>query len=174
MEILTHATTWMNLEGIMGMDRSQGHKGKDVRFHLYKGPRKWTHRKRPWCQERLKSGGEGDDTGWDGWMASPTRWTWVWASSERWWRTGKPGMLQSKGSQRVRQDWATEQQTPRMSKFTETERGRVVARGWRGYWLVGTELQFCKIKRFLEMDSGDGYTMMWIYLMPWDGTLKNG
>ena len=44
------------------------------------------------------------------WLASPTQWTWVWASSGRWWRTGKPGVLQSMGSQRVRQDWATEQQ----------------------------------------------------------------
>ena len=46
----------------------------------------------------------------DGWMASLTRWTWVWASSRRWWWTGKPGMLQSMGSQRVGQDWAPEQQ----------------------------------------------------------------
>ena len=49
-----------------------------------------THVKRPWCWERLKVGGEGDDRGWDGWMASPTQWTWVWASFERWWRIGKP------------------------------------------------------------------------------------
>ena len=47
--------------------------------------------------ERLKAGGEGDDRGWDGWMASPTRCTWVWASSGRWWWTGKPGVLQSMG-----------------------------------------------------------------------------
>ena len=58
--------------------------------------------------ERLKAGGEGDDRGWDGWMASPTGWTWVWASSGSWWWTGKPGMLQSMGSQRVRHDWAAE------------------------------------------------------------------
>ena len=51
-------------------------------------------RKRPWCWERLKAGGEGDDRGWDGWMASPTQWTWVWANSGRRWRTGKPGLLQ--------------------------------------------------------------------------------
>ena len=49
--------------------------------------------------EGLKTGGEGDDRGWDGWMASPTRWTWVWASSRRWWRTGRPSVLQSMGSQ---------------------------------------------------------------------------
>ena len=60
---------------------------------------------KPWCWERLGVGGEGDDRGWDGWMASLTRWTWVWASCG--W-TGKPGMLWSRGSQRVRHDWATE------------------------------------------------------------------
>ena len=61
----------------------------------------------PWCWERLKAG-EGDDRGWDGWMASLTRWTWLWVSSGSWWWTGRPGVLQSMGSQRVRYDWATE------------------------------------------------------------------
>ena len=51
-----------------------------------------------WCWKRLKAG-EGDNSGWDGWMASPTQWTWVWASSGCWWRSGKPGVLQSMGSQ---------------------------------------------------------------------------
>ena len=67
-----------------------------------------THFKRLWCWERLKAGGEGDDRGWDGWMASPTQWTWVWVSSRSWWWTGEPGMLQSMGSQSVGHDWATE------------------------------------------------------------------
>ena len=67
-----------------------------------------THVKRPWCWERLKVGGEGDDRGWDGLMASPTWWTWVWVNSGSWWWTGKPGVLQSMGSQRVRHGWATE------------------------------------------------------------------
>ena len=67
-----------------------------------------THRKRPWCWERLKAEGEGDDGGWDGWMASLTQWTWVWVNSGNWWWTGKPGVLQSMGSQRVGHDWATE------------------------------------------------------------------
>ena len=57
-----------------------------------------TRWKRPWFWERLKAGGQGDNR-WDGWMASPTRWTWVWASSGSWWWTGKPGVLQSMGSQ---------------------------------------------------------------------------
>ena len=52
--------------------------------------------------------GEGDDRGWDGWMASPTQWTWVWVSSGSWWWTRKPGMLQSMGSQTVRHNWVTE------------------------------------------------------------------
>ena len=68
-----------------------------------------THWKRLWYEIRLKAGGEGDDRWWDGWMASPTRWTWVWANSRCWWWTGKPGLLQSIGSQRVRHDQVTKQ-----------------------------------------------------------------
>ena len=64
-----------------------------------------THWKRPWCWDRLKLGGEGDDRGWDGWMATPTRWTWVWAGSGCWWWIGKSGVLQSMGSQEVWHDW---------------------------------------------------------------------
>jgi len=67
-----------------------------------------THLKRPWCWERLRAGGEGDDRGWDGWMASPTQWTWVWVDSGSWWWTARPGMLWFMGSQRVGHDWATE------------------------------------------------------------------
>ena len=67
-----------------------------------------THWRRLWCWERLKGGGKGDDRGWDGWMASPTEWTWVWASSGSWWWTGKPSVLQSMGLQRVRHDCVTE------------------------------------------------------------------
>ena len=67
-----------------------------------------THWKRPWCWERLKAEGEGDDRGWDGWMASQTQWVWVWVNSRSWWWTGKPGVLQSMGSQRVGHDWVTE------------------------------------------------------------------
>ena len=67
-----------------------------------------TNWKRPWCSERLKAGREGDDRGWDGWMASPAGCTWVWANSGSWWWTGKPGVLHSIGSQRVEHDWVTE------------------------------------------------------------------
>ena len=67
-----------------------------------------THWKRLWCWEGLGTGGEGDDGGWDGWMASPTRWTWVWVNSGSWWWTGRSGMLWFMGSQRVGHGWATE------------------------------------------------------------------
>ena len=61
-----------------------------------------TNWKRSWCWERLKAGGKVEDRGWDGWMASPTWGTWAWVSSRSWWWKGKPGMLQSMGTQRVR------------------------------------------------------------------------
>ena len=58
-----------------------------------------THWKRPWCWEILRAGGEGDNRGWDSWMASPTQWTRIWVISGSWWWTGRPGVLQSNGSQ---------------------------------------------------------------------------
>ena len=67
-----------------------------------------THWKRPWCWEGLGAEGEGDDRGWDGWMASLTQWTWVWINSGSWWWTGRPGVLRFMGLQRVGHDWATE------------------------------------------------------------------
>ena len=70
-----------------------------------------THWKRPWCWEQLKAGGEGDDKGWDGWMASPTWWMWDWANSGSYWWTAKASVLRSMGSQRVGHDWATELNT---------------------------------------------------------------
>ena len=66
-----------------------------------------THWKRPWCWEGLGAG-EGDDRGWDGWMASPTRCTLVWVNSGNWWWTGRPGVLRFMGSQMVGHDWGTE------------------------------------------------------------------
>ena len=68
---------------------------------------KLTHWKRPWCWEGLGAGGEGDVRGWDGWMASPIQWTWVWVNSGSWWWTGRPGVLRFMGSQsRTRlRDW---------------------------------------------------------------------
>ena len=67
-----------------------------------------THLKRPWCWERLRAGGEGEDRGWDGWMASPTQWTWVWVDSGSWSWTGRPVTLRFMGSQRVGHDRVTE------------------------------------------------------------------
>ena len=75
--------------------------------HLMRRADPW---KISWGWERLKAKGEWGSRGWDGWMASLTQWTGVWANSRRWWRTGKPGMLQSMGLQRAGHDWMTEQQ----------------------------------------------------------------
>ena len=68
-----------------------------------------THWKISWYWERLKAEREEDDKGWDGWITSPTWWTWVWANSRSWWWTRKPGMLQSMRSQRIGHYWVTEQ-----------------------------------------------------------------
>ena len=68
----------------------------------------WLIWKDPDADKDCRQAGEGENRGWDGWMASLTRWTWAWASSGRWWRTGKPGVLQSMGLKRVGHDWAPE------------------------------------------------------------------
>ena len=67
-----------------------------------------SHWKRPWCWEGLWAGGEGDDRGWDGWMASPAPSTWVWVNFGSWWWIGRPGVLWFMGLQRVGHDWVTE------------------------------------------------------------------
>ena len=68
-----------------------------------------THLKRPWCWERLMAGGEGDNRGWDGWMASPTQWTWIWVNSRSWWRTGREAWCVAVyGVTKIGYDWATE------------------------------------------------------------------
>ena len=74
---------------------------------LWPEVKNWLIGKKPWCWERWKGVGEGDDRGWDGWMASPTQWTWVWVNCRSRWWTRKPGVLQSMGSQRVRHNWLT-------------------------------------------------------------------
>ena len=89
-------------------------------------PTLWPPDAKSWLTEKDPDAGKGrrqeerGNRGRDGWMASPAQWTWVWASSRRWWRTGKPGVLQSPKLQRVRHDWATEQQSntqPNMYKY---------------------------------------------------------
>ena len=78
-----------------------------------------THWKRPWCWEGLGVGGEGDDRGWDGWMASRTWWAWVWVNSGSLWWTGRPGVLRFMGSQRVGHDWATELNWTELTKVIQ-------------------------------------------------------
>ena len=68
----------------------------------------WLIGKDPWCWERLKAGGKGDERRWDGWIPSLMWWTWVWVSSGSCWRIGRPGVLQSVGLQRGGHDWVTE------------------------------------------------------------------
>ena len=79
-----------------------------------------THWKRPWCWEELKAKGEGSNRGWNGWIASLTQWTWVWANSGRWFRKGKPGMLEPMGSQSLTwlSDWTT---TPTLTTHTKSK-----------------------------------------------------
>ena len=86
--VLKEISPEYSLEGLMLKFQYFGHWCEEL-----------THWKRPWCWERLKAGGEGDDRGWDVWMALPIPWTWVWAGSGSWWWTGKPDVLQSMGSQ---------------------------------------------------------------------------
>ena len=95
--ILKEINPEYSLEGLMLKLLFSGHLMRRVDY--------W---KRPWFWEWLKVQGEGDDRIWDGWMSSLTEWTWVWVNSGSWWWTGRPGVLQFMGSQRVRHDWATE------------------------------------------------------------------
>ena len=81
-----------------------------------------TYLKRPWCWEILRAVGEEEDRGWDGWMASPTQWTWVWVNSGSWWWTGRPGVLRFMGLQRVRCDWVTELNYSKESRFANNRR----------------------------------------------------
>ena len=81
----------------------------------------------------LGAGGEGDDRGWDGWMASPTQWTWVWVNSGSWWWIGRPGVLQFMGSQRAGHDWVTDLNWTEQAEATKAQRGWVT-----DYWLGPT------------------------------------
>ena len=97
--ILKEISPGCSLEGMMLKLKLQyfGHLCKEL-----------THWKRLWCWKGLGAGGEGDDRGWDGWMASPTWWTWVCVNAGGWWWTGRPDVLQFMGLQGVGHDWATE------------------------------------------------------------------
>ena len=81
-----------------------------------------------WCWQGLGAGGEGDDRGWDGWMASPTQWTWIWVNSRSWWWTGRPGVLWFMGSQsRTRlSDWTERtRERERLQREKEEEKSEV-------------------------------------------------
>ena len=111
-----------------------------------------THWKRLWCWEGLGAGGKGDDRGWDGWMASLTRWTWVWVNSGRWWWTGRPGVLRFMGSQRVRYNWATE-----LNEFPAWQNSQTLHPLGEGGWYIVSFLllpmslkTYGRDKRFLE------------------------
>ena len=133
-EIMPFIATWMDLEIITLSEVSQTGKDKHHMTSLICGIwrrsalgflwKEWcynwssstlatsreelTHWKRLWCWEGLGAGGEADDSGWDGWMAPLTQWTWVGVNWGSWWWTGRPGVLRFMGSQRVGHDWATE------------------------------------------------------------------
>ena len=110
--ILKEISTGYSLEGLMLKLKLQyfGHFIEEL-----------THWKRPWCWEGLGAGGEGGGRGWDGWMASLTRWTWVCVNSGSWWLTGMPGVLQFTWSQRVWHDWATELNLTELSSWPEPQ-----------------------------------------------------
>ena len=116
------------------------------------------HWKRPWCWERLKAGGERDGRGLDGWMASPTQCTWVWASSGSWWWTGR-----SMGSQRVRHDWATELNWQNFMQTTEFR--MMFTTRWKGRWedvwkKPGVTFQASAVSCFLWWGSGTQVLIM--------------
>ena len=125
-------TEWLNWTGLQGDETSQSQRKSVLNVHwkdwcwswnsntLATGCEELTHWKRPWCWERLRAGGEGDDRGWDSWMASLTQWTWVWVDSGSWWWTGRPGMLRFMGSQRVGHGWVTELNWIEPSPYTKT------------------------------------------------------
>ena len=110
-----------------------------------------THLKRPWCWERRKAEGEGDDRRWDGWMASVTQWTWVWVNSWSWWWTGRPGRLQSMGLQ----SWTW------LSDWTELN--------WKTIWRITLNLEpleccFALIS-WVEFPEFVAYRYAWLFLM---------
>ena len=97
--ILKEISPWCSLKGLMLRLKLQYFRHLMWRADSFE---------RPWCWEKLRAREEGDNRGWDGWMASLTQWTWVWVDSGSWWWTGRPGVLWLVGSQSIRHDWATE------------------------------------------------------------------
>ena len=122
-----------------------------------------THLKIPWCWERLNAGGEGDDRGWDSWMASPTQWTWVWVNSGSWWYSGRPGVLQFMGSQRVGHKWVAELNWSCMkcslgiSNFLEEISRLSYSIVFLYFFALITEEDFLISQVFFETLSSNGY-----------------
>ena len=116
-----------------------------------------THWKRPWCWEGLGAGGEGDDRGWDSWMASPTRWTWVWVNSRSWWWTGRPGVLRFMGLQTVRHDWATELNWTEL-KWTKKIWLEFSAALWGHMWLAALSLKLGQLERQVLLFKSHGFS----------------
>ena len=117
-----------------------------------------THWKRLWCWEGLGVGGEGENRGWDGWMASPTRWTWVWVNSGSWWCTGRPGVLQFMRLQRIGHDWVT--------KLNWTELREYRLREMFGRFLALLVAQLAK--------NPPAMRETWVQSLGWEDPLENG
>ena len=106
--ILKEISPGCSLEGLMLKMKLQYFEAETPTLRMVTSCKELTYWKRPWCWEGLGAGREGDDRGWNGWMASPTQWTWACVNSRSWWWTGRPGVLRFMGSQRIGHDWATE------------------------------------------------------------------
>ena len=126
--------------------------------------------KKPWCWERLKVGGEGDDRGWAGWMASLAQWTWVWVDSRSWWWTGRPGVLQFMGLQRVGQDWATELNWVSIMVQTKAQE---VQYFWNKHkqgemiWVAFLSLAICYLNKHLLSDAQTWVLAYFTFKLDW-------
>ena len=112
-----------------------------------------THWKKTRCWERLRTGREVGDRGRDGWMVSLTQWTWVWGHSGSWWRTGKPGVPQSMGSQRVGRNWATQQEQHGMTDVTHYNSYEEFCYQWG--WRNGSKAKLGDNKANCYVDEND-------------------
>ena len=109
-----------------------------------------------WCWERLRAGGEGDNRGWDDWMASLTQWTWVKVNSGSWWWTGRPGVLQSMGSQSVGHYWTTELTwKSKLKKYVS--KTQLIMLLWEYVQITKTELAF---NACIRSNSEATYTLL--------------
>ena len=125
-----------------------------------------------WCWERLRAGGEGDDRGWDGWLASPTQWTWVWVNSGSWWWTGRPGVLRFMGSQRVGQDWATKLN---WSACNAEDPGSIPGLGRSAGEGTGYPLQYSWASLMAQlMKNLPAMRETWVWPLGWEDPLEKG